>query len=223
MKKNDVGYGCGERHDLGLSEYGIKVVERMNALGMLVDLSHVGDQTTDQAIELADFPVFSHSNARSICNSVRNKPDKQIKAIAAKGGIIGINAGPSFVKRTGPEIEENLTISDLLDHVDYIVDLIGTDFIGLGLDFIENCEEEETALMASYPEIYGLPSSTGKYEFPVGIWRDFRCQEHLARSCCAGLFRQRYKKNPRTELAESHRKHWESAVVKEKLSFGKLL
>ena len=168
-EENLLGCGCGVKNDTGLTHLGVEIIERMNELRMLVDLSHVGDRTTTQAIELADLPVFSHTNARSVCNNVRNKPDEQIKAIAAKDGIVGINAYPSFVKRTRTEIGERPTMGDLLDHIDYIVDLVGIDHVGISLDLIENAEEEEFALLASNPEVWGLPNPQGKYEYPIGI------------------------------------------------------
>ena len=168
-EKNLVGCGCSEQTDTGLTRFGIKVIERMNELRILVDLSHVGDRTTARAIELAELPVFSHANARSVCNNVRNKPDEQLKAIAAKGGIIGVNAYPSFVKRTRTELGERPSVDDLLDHVDYLVKLAGIDHVGIALDLIENAPEEEFALLASNPEMWGLPNPQGKYEYPIGI------------------------------------------------------
>ena len=168
-EKNLVGCGCGEHTDTGLSPFGTQVIDRMNELRMLVDLSHVGDRTAAEAIELADFPVFSHANARSLCNNVRNKPDEQMKAIAAKDGIIGINAYPSFVKRTKTELGERPNLDDLLDHIDYLAGLVGVGYVGIGLDLIENANEEEFALLASNPEIWGLPNPQGKYEYPIGI------------------------------------------------------
>lgn len=168
-EKNSVGCGCGERTDSGLTPLGAEVIERMNELRMLVDLSHVGDRTTTQAIELAALPVFSHTNARSVCDNVRNKPDEQLRAIAAKDGIVGINAYPSFVKRTRTEIGERPTLSDLLDHIDYLVGLVGVDHVGISLDLIENTTEEELALLASNPDMWGLPNPEGKYEYPIGI------------------------------------------------------
>jgi len=168
-EKNSAGCGCAEDPDSGLTSFGAEVIERMNELRMLVDLSHVGDRTTAEAIDLAALPVFSHANARSVCNNVRNKPDEQIKAIAAKDGIVGINAYPAFVKRTRTEIGERPTVGDLLDHIDHIVDLVGIHYVGISLDLIENAEQEEYALLASNPGVWGLPNPQGRYEFPIGI------------------------------------------------------
>lgn len=168
-EKNSVGDGCGERTNCGLSEFGIKVVGRMNKLDLIVDLSHTGDRTTEEAIELAEIPVFSHSNARALCENVRNKTDEQIRSVAEKGGIIGVNAFPSFVKRRRTEKGELPTVNDLLDHIEYIIRLVGVNYVGLGLDFIENATAEEYVLLRSRPDIWGLPTLKGVYEYASNI------------------------------------------------------
>ena len=168
-ERNDVGSGCAESNDEGLTAYGVRVIERLNALRMLVDLSHVGDRTTKDALELARMPVFSHANARAVCQNPRNKPDDQIVTVAEKGGIIGINAFPAFVRRTRMELGERPTLTDMLDHVDHIAGLVGPDFVGLGLDFIENHPEGEDQLLASNPRIWGLPNPDGEYRYPLGM------------------------------------------------------
>jgi membrane dipeptidase len=129
-EKNMVGDGCTEITDCGLSKFGKKLIKRMNKLGMLVDLTHVGHRTSMEAMEVSDAPViFSHSNAWKVCPSKRNLKDDQILALAKKNGVIGMNVYPAFVKRVKP------TLNDLLDHVDYYAKLIGTDHIGIGFDF----------------------------------------------------------------------------------------
>ena len=92
-----------------------------------------------------------------------------MRAIVAKDGIIGINAYPAFVKWTRMEVGERPTVDDLLDHIDYVVELVGVDYVGISLDLIENAEEVESSLLATNPEIWGLPNPEGKYLFPIGI------------------------------------------------------
>lgn len=167
--RNALGCGCGEATDHGLTPLGARVIEGMNDLRMIVDLSHVGDRTAAQAIERAALPVFSHANARAICDNVRNKPDALLKGVAEKGGIIGVNAFPAFVRRTHTEAGERPTIADFLDHVDYLVDLAGIDHVGIALDLIENASEEEFALLATDPRVWGLPNPDGRYGYAVGI------------------------------------------------------
>jgi len=126
-----VGDGCGERTDAGLSRFGIEVVKRMNELGILIDVSHSGDKTTMEAIEFSEKPIaFTHSNPRALCNVVRNKTDEQLKALANKGGVIGLTVFSTFVKRDG-----SATLDDFLDMIDYVVNLVGIDHVGLGFDF----------------------------------------------------------------------------------------
>jgi membrane dipeptidase len=131
--KNWVGDGCDERTDAGLSTFGLRVIKEMNRVGMVVDLSHTGYRTTMDAIEASEVPVvFSHSGVQAVCDSPRNLRDDQIKAVAAKGGVIGLNAYPAFVaKRAWP------TLGDLMRHADYIAEMVGTDHISVGLDFYQ--------------------------------------------------------------------------------------
>lgn len=152
-EKNMVGDGCTEITDSGLSKFGINMVKRMNKVGMVVDLSHVGYRTSMDALEISEDPVlFTHSNAWSVLQSKRNIKDDQIKALAKKRGVIGINAFPfqGFVKKKDP------TLDDLLDHVDYIANLVGTDHLGIGLDFSQ-CSVEDYKYWGYDPETYPMP------------------------------------------------------------------
>jgi len=168
-EKNLVGDGCGERTNCGLSNFGIRVIERMNKLGMIVDIGHVGDKTGMEAIELAETVICSHANARKICNNPRNKDDETIKALAEKDGVIGVNAFPAFVKWTRTELGERPTVNDLLDHIDYIVNLVGVDYVGLGLDLIDNWPLERHRILDRRPDIWGKPAPDGRYHYPEGI------------------------------------------------------
>lgn len=126
--RNAVGDGCLERYESGLSRFGLKFVDRMNKLGMLVDTSHCGYQTTMDAVEFSKAPVAAtHTTCRAIYDHPRGKTDEELKAIVEKGGYVGINMIPAFIGRTGD-------LNQFLDHVDYAVDLIGVDHIGIGTD-----------------------------------------------------------------------------------------
>jgi membrane dipeptidase len=155
--KNLVGDGCGERTDCGLSHFGVQVVERMNKLRMLTDISHVGDRTSTEAIELAEYPVCSHSNPRSVCKNVRNKDDETIKALAEKDSLIGMNGHPAFTKWMSYEKGELPTVKDLMDHVDYVAKLVGTDHIGLGIDLIDNSPPRRFDNQLLRPDVWGKP------------------------------------------------------------------
>jgi membrane dipeptidase len=159
-ERNPLGDGCTERTDSGLSDLGLQVIAEMNRLGIVVDLSHVGYRTSLEAIEASSAPVvFSHSNARAICDSPRNLMDDQIRAAAATGGVVGVNAFPAFVsKRPSPTVEQ------LLDHVDYMVSLIGDDHVGLGFDFSTETEEDYEYFKYK-TDVYPRPPWT----YPAGI------------------------------------------------------
>ena len=158
----------------GLSAYGKQIVQRMNALGMMVDLSHVGEQTFWDAIHTSTKPILvSHSCVYNLCPVFRNLKDDQIKTVAKSGGVIQLNFYSGFIdsnyekrmnaiilshkaeadslKLAGKseaavakfiqnkyrsELESiKAPLSKLLDHLDYIVKLVGVDYVGLGSDF----------------------------------------------------------------------------------------
>jgi len=134
---NFLGSGCYSRVDTGLTNFGIAVVEEMNKLGILVDLSHTGIKTTFETINISKAPViFSHSNAKAIFNVNRNLTDEQMKAIAEKDGVIGLCAWNSIIRQ--PKSSDDFTTTeDLLEHFDYMVKIVGVDHLGFGLDFPE--------------------------------------------------------------------------------------
>lgn len=133
MEANLVGQGCLERVDAGLTNFGLSVVEEMNRLGMLIDLSHVGHRTTMDAIEASEQPVvFTHANPRSLKDHPRNKPDEAIRDLARKGGVIGATLFPPFLPG-GPEpgIEEVVAV------IEHLVQMVGIDHVAIGTDFTE--------------------------------------------------------------------------------------
>ncbi|MGQ4833724.1 MAG: dipeptidase [Candidatus Asgardarchaeia archaeon] len=134
--QNIAGCGGAERHDSGLTKFGIALVEKMNKMHMLIDLAHVGPKTSLETIELSKDPViFSHSNARALVDEYQNHYDEELKALAEKGGVIGITAFPRMLGK------DNCTIEDMLKHIQYVVDLIGVDHVGIGSDFAEGWAE----------------------------------------------------------------------------------
>ena len=114
----------------GLSQLGVEVVEELNRLGMIVDVSHLSDSGFWDVMEISKDPVVaSHSNSRAVCAHPQNMTDDMIKALAEKGGVVGISFVPSFIDKTDP------SLVTLVDHVDHIVDLVGPEYVGLGSDF----------------------------------------------------------------------------------------
>lgn len=149
QRRNWVGDGCGERYDSGLSRFGIEVVKRMNELGILIDLSHCGDRTIKDVIEISKKPVaFTHANARALCDNVRNKTDEQIKALVEKGGVISLTLFSVFVKTGGKALSE-----DFFEIVDHVVKLVGVDHVGFGFDYAPFAtKEEEDKWISDNPE-----------------------------------------------------------------------
>ena len=126
-----VGSGCTERTDAGVSNYGARLIDSMNELGIIVDTGHCGRQTTLDACTLSTAPVVaSHTSAEEVYKHVRAKSDKELRAIAATGGIIGVYCMP-FCLAPG----EGVTIEAMLDHIDYIVNLVGWEHVGIGTDW----------------------------------------------------------------------------------------
>jgi len=131
--QNQISGGAGENRDYGLSSFGLKVVSEAEKLGMIVDVSHLSNRGFWDVIEIIEKPVIaSHSNVRKICEHRRNLSDEQIKAIAEKRGVMGINFYPEFVAD-----KKELDIDDIIAHINYVVDLVGVDYVGLGPDFID--------------------------------------------------------------------------------------
>ncbi len=128
--QNRIGSGCTDRADGGLSDYGVAIVKAMNEVGMLVDTSHCGDRTTLDAIAASPVPIaITHSNCRAVNNHPRTKTDEAIKALGAKGGVMGITGVRMFVTATEPT-----TIGHMVDHIDHVAKLIGMDHVGIGSD-----------------------------------------------------------------------------------------
>lgn len=130
--RNQIGDGVGEfQTKSGLTHFGNQVVKEMNKLGMIVDVSHLNEEGFWDVEKIVTKPyIASHSNAKSVCDTPRNLTDKQIKAIANRNGVIGINLYPRFISKS-----ENTTIEDVMKHIDHMIKLVGDDYIGLGCDF----------------------------------------------------------------------------------------
>jgi membrane dipeptidase len=129
--RSAVADGAFEPRDAGISEFGGKVIERMNTLGMAVDLGHASDRTKLEACELSKAPlILSHGNCRALNpQSLRACTDEAIRAIARRGGVMGVACIAFMVKGTEP-----VTIDDVIDHIDHVRDLVGIEHVGIGSD-----------------------------------------------------------------------------------------
>lgn len=141
----------GDDRDGGLTRFGRAMVERMNSIGMAVDVSHCGLRTRREAIDASSKPVLiTHGNAAAICPSSRNNSDEMLKAMAATGGVVGLMFWRPMVR-----LEDPVTIEHLLDHFDHVCQLIGPQHVGLGFETpvvgFDNCENTMTpARQVSY-------------------------------------------------------------------------
>jgi membrane dipeptidase len=128
---NRIGGGSSDARDRGLTEFGAQVVERMNAAGMAVDVSHCGDRTTLDTIEASRKPVLvTHSNCRALVPGVaRCKTDEAIERMAARGGVMGVTMVRAFVGST-----RRITIENVLDHIDHVAKRVGVEHVGVGTD-----------------------------------------------------------------------------------------
>ncbi|GHU50814.1 peptidase [Clostridia bacterium] len=128
---NALGGGAFDPEQIGLTEFGKNVAEQMNALGMLVDLSHLSEKSISDVLDISKRPVIaSHSNARKLTNNARNLSDTHIREIAEGGGVIGINLYPPFLSDS-----KEACLDDALAHITHIINLAGADCVGLGCDF----------------------------------------------------------------------------------------
>jgi membrane dipeptidase len=134
-KNNRLGGGCQDL-DTGLTEYGRLIIDEMQRVGMVLCCSHTGYRTVREAIEHSKNPViFSHSNPRAVWDHERNIPDDLMRACAATGGVVNLNGIGIFLGAN-----DNST-QTLLRHIDYAVELIGAEHVGLGLDYVFDQQE----------------------------------------------------------------------------------
>jgi membrane dipeptidase len=128
-RRNLLGDGCLEPGNAGLSRTGFEAIERMNALGILVDLSHCGRQTVADALRVSKKPVaFTHTGCQALADHPRNRTDAELKAVADKGGVSGIYFMPYLSEGRQP------TASDIVRHLEHMVQVAGEDHVSIGTD-----------------------------------------------------------------------------------------
>jgi membrane dipeptidase len=131
--RNLVANGCLEPNDDGLSLFGVRTVRKLNELGILIDLSHVGDRSSLHTIEVSEQPVaFTHTNLREFFDSPRNKPADLVRALVANGGVVGANAFPQFLPS-----RFDADLAEYLDGVERLIEVAGIDHVGIASDFCE--------------------------------------------------------------------------------------
>lgn len=168
---NLFGDGCGERRDAGLTYLGEELIEVANTLPIMLDLSHCGHRTRAEAAALSRAPVCTHSNSDALRANGRNTTDATVKAMAAKGGMIGVCGLPQSLSDDTP------TLDDLLNHLDHFVKLVGVGHVGIGMDYVEAFQDQATVVASPSvvtwrtrrPDIFGPLSAFGRQSYPIGV------------------------------------------------------
>lgn len=160
-EQNELATGvCGD-DNRGLTLYGKNAIKRLEDLNMLIDVSHLNEKSFWDLVNISSGPIIaSHSNAKALCDVKRNLSDEQLKAIAQSGGVIGLNGFSGFVSCD----RNNQNLQGFVDHIDYMVNLIGVDHICLGFDY---CDYLESNTLSSFSENVDNPNI-----------KDLQCASH---------------------------------------------
>lgn len=160
----------------GLKPEGIEIVREMNRVGMIVDVSHLGDDGFWDVVKYCDGPfVASHSNARAVCNHIRNMTDDMIRALADKGGVMGLNFCGDFLNPNGKS-----RVEDMVRHAKHIINVGGSDILGLGTDYdgidgdleLDHCDK--MPLLAQEMERQGFSTQQIEKIFHGNVLRLYR-------------------------------------------------
>ena len=164
--------GCGETRDAGLSYLGKELIECLNDMTMLVDLSHVGHQSRLEIAQRAKNPICTHSNAYSVHANDRNTKDETARIIATKGGVMGVTALTHSVAASQQSLEH------MLDHAEHYIRDLGDTHVGVGFDFVEAYRERHFSGEASHsppkwrvlrPDIFGTVEDFFSETYPRGM------------------------------------------------------
>jgi membrane dipeptidase len=162
--QNLIGTGCYER-DGGLSGYGHEVIAEMNRVGIMVDLSHVGARTSEEAILASKKPVtYSHCLPAGLKEHPRNKSDEQLRFIADHGGFIGVTMFPPFLRRG-----IDASVDDYVEAIDYVINLVGEDCVGVGTDHTQGHGQEFFDTLTHDKGRHRRLTDFGTVQNPVGI------------------------------------------------------
>lgn len=187
-RRNLVGDGCTERNPAGISRFGVELVKELNQLGIVVDVSHCGDATTLDALDLSDRSIaFTHTACRAVYDHPRAKTDEQLRILAEQQGYIGVVAVPFFLKAADPGIP------DVVDHIAHAAEIVGIENVGVGTDWgfwtTDWPAELRPATMRAFRGAGGFRPEDG-LELGIGLgpfveWGD---RLHLTRGLVAGGF-----------------------------------
>ena len=136
----------------GLTPFGVDVVRECNRLGMLIDISHLAPAGVRDVLAISERPIIaSHSNAAALCDHPRNLTDQQLDGVAANGGVVGVTFVDAFLRTPEERATHELSVSDVVDHIEYLLQRIGPDHVGIGSDFDGCTTPPDLANAAHYP------------------------------------------------------------------------
>lgn len=172
---NQIGGGSNDPKNLGLTPYGAQVVERMNDLGMAIDISHCSDRTALDAIDASKTPVLvTHSNCRALVpGSARCRTDEAIRKLAAKGGVFGVTMVRGFVGSS-----PSVTIENVLDHIDHVVKIAGVEHVGIGSD-VDLDGRDPSGATTKKSDLDGLHYPDKIFELTDGLIRRKYSQQNI--------------------------------------------
>ncbi len=174
-ERNALGSGCMEPTDDGLTRFGQQAIEEMNRLGIVLDLSHGGHRTSLEAIEHSiKSSTFTHVGVRALREHPRNVTDEQIRAVAKSGGVVGLCPHSIMVEK---ERGKHPTVDDYLDHIDYVVQLVGIDHAGVGTDNFQYdtfySRWRRTLFEQTFPTFFGGYGMHQKHAEGFRTWSDW--------------------------------------------------
>ena len=158
--QNLVGAGCWETNDSGLTDFGHEVVSAMNDLGILIDLSHVGPKTSDDAIKYSKSPVAYTHCCPMLKQHARNKTDEQLRAIGKSDGFVGFASYTPFLPKG-----EDSTLADCVAAIDYVINIVGENRVGIGTDWVQDQDIDFFTYLSS-DKGKGKPTSTPHKRVP---------------------------------------------------------
>ncbi len=181
--------GMGEvRASAGLTTFGVSLVEEMNRLGMLIDCTHMTDNSFFDVLEVSRKPILvSHVGVRAVCDTLPNLSDERIKAIGANGGVIGMEMVKTEIIKGSQETGERVTFDAVVQHIDHIASLIGTDHIGIGLDFdnfelVHNIHRAMCPAPGSIEGFYtGIPKGNHMLDKPNDLSEAYLIADYLVK------------------------------------------
>jgi membrane dipeptidase len=207
--QNLVGHGCTERVDAGLSHHGVEVIERMNELGMVVDLSHCGRETTLDAVSVSEQPVaYTHTFCEALADHDRAKSETELERLRDNDGYVGVLAVPFFLEPGNDDAE----FETFFEHVDRMVEIVGIDRVGIGTDWGSWTTEIPKPLHEGIKESFRGAGFREEHGLTIGIGYGPMDRYEDWNAIPTGLADRGYDKDQRRKiLGQNYLDFWERA------------